>query len=98
MPRSWRSLSSIATLLVEKVEHGVGEGFRLLDIRNMRSIERDQLGALDLLRNRFAGRRRRRRILLADNDERRGRDLWIAGAEIHVADRLDASDIARRIG
>ncbi len=33
---------------------------------------------------------RRRRILLADNDQRRRRHARIGGAEVHVADRLDS--------
>src|ERR1700690_2356847 len=57
--------------LLQEVEHSLGEGLRLLDIGNVRGVEFGQLGALDLLRDLFAPRRRRRRIMLADNDERR---------------------------
>ena len=64
----------------------------------MGGVERDKLRALDRVGDRFAGRRRRCRILLADDDKRRRRHLWIGGAEIHVADRLDAGDVALGIG
>ena len=61
----------------EEIKHGLGVGLWLLDIRDMRGIEADELGALDLLLDCFAGRRRRCRILFADDHQSRRRHARI---------------------
>src|SRR6185312_5559986 len=88
MPRSWRSRSSIGrSVLLEEIEHGLGEGLRLLDIGDVRGVERDKSGAGNGLGDCFAGGRRSRRILRADDHQGRRPDRRIAGAEVDIAYR-----------
>jgi hypothetical protein len=53
---------------LQEVEDRFGVGLGLFDIGDMRGVERSEFGTLDLFCDRFAGRRRRRRVLLAHND------------------------------
>src|SRR5690349_18674369 len=70
--RPWSFLSG-----AEEIENSLGVLFRQFDIRDMRGIEGNELGPLDLLLNRLARGRWRGRILLADNHERRRSYPWV---------------------
>src|ERR1700726_960593 len=64
-----------AGLVQQKSKHGIGINLRLLDVGDVRSLEHCDLGAGNMLLDEFVAFERRRRIVLAGDDESRRSDL-----------------------
>src|ERR1043166_741205 len=72
----------------EEIEYGAAELLRLLDVRDVSRVEHGERCARYIVPDVFASLRCRRRVVLADDDERRHRNLRKQCAMIHVAHRF----------
>src|SRR6202011_459569 len=92
--RFWSSMGGLCLALRQESDHGVGEGVRLFDIRNMRGVEDRQAGAGNPAADEFAVRDRRRHVVASGNHQRRTFDFRQELALIERAQRFAAGEIA----